>query len=405
MDAPLIAAARALSQGDPLGALKHVALRADAHALALRATAMAQLGEYKSAKDLFRRATKSFSQDHATARARCVVAQAEVALASRELTLGDAGLARAIDVLQRNNDGANARYAQLIRARHALAMGDVKAARERLDAIDARTLSPALRALRGLAQAEVAWRLTQPAAARAALTAAHEAARRSQIPALLAEVVAAQDSLSKPVARLVAANTSSLLTLDQVAALGSSARLVVDACRRVIRQGPECVELGTRPVLFNLARRLAEATPEDVSREELIRVGFGIQRANDSLRVRLRVAMTRLRRLLAKTAKLEATARGFILVPHTPPALVLLPPVDDEASSLLALLSDGEAWSTSALALALGKSQRSVQRALGALENADKVRTLGRGKNQRWLPAPLTQFATPLLLPMASPPA
>ncbi len=68
---------------------------------------------------------------------------------------------------------------------------------------------------------------------------------------------------------------------------------------------------------------------------------------------------------------------------------------------MLALLADGEAWSTSALGLALGSSQRTVQRALRDLESAGQVRTLGHGRSQRWLSAPVAGFATTLLLPVA----
>jgi hypothetical protein len=50
MDSLITAAARALAAGDPLGALKRVALREDAPALALRGIAMAQLGDLARAR-------------------------------------------------------------------------------------------------------------------------------------------------------------------------------------------------------------------------------------------------------------------------------------------------------------------------------------------------------------------
>lgn len=414
MDAALVAAARALSRGDPLTALKHVALRPDAHALALRATALAQFGEYKSAKECYRKASLGFGPEHAVARARCVVGLADVALASRELTFSDAALAKAVEVLVRSGDNANARYGQLLRARHALAKGEVELASAQLEllrtrpgaraqGVQARAESPVLRALLALSEAELAVRLRKPQKAGAALVSATRAAREARIPALHAEVSAARQALRKPVARLVSAGVSRLVTLDQVARLTASDKLVVDGCRRVIRAGSHMVDLSTRPVLFNLMRLLAEAAPADVTRGELIRMGFGMQRANASQRVRLRMSMARMRKLLLGVAEVVATARGFALAAREGPVHLLLPPVEDEASSLLALIADGEAWSTSALALALGSSQRSVQRELRALAESGKVRTFGRGKTQRWLAMPLTQFATPLLLPVASP--
>lgn len=402
MDQPLAAAAAALAHGDPLAALKHVALRHDAQAVALRATALAQLGEYGDAKALFKRAAKGFSQAHAVARARCTVALAEIALASRELNVADAGLARAIAVLAQHGDQVNARYAQLVHARYALALGKVDLARQRLDAIDARDAMPALRALLALALAEVALRRMRPEDAKKALTAARQAAMRAQIPALIAEVQDAATALTRPVAKLVRSDCVALLTLADVRALLTGPQLVVDGCRRSVQQGAVRVTFATRPVLFALLRRLAEASPAEVGRDELIRVGFGIQRPSDALRARLRVAMGRLRKQLEALADLRATARGFVLLPHAPPVQVVLPPVDDDASRLLALVSDGEAWSSSALALALGESQRSVQRALGTLENAGKVTSHGQGKNRRWLAPPIHSFATHMLLPATS---
>jgi hypothetical protein len=194
-----------------------------------------------------------------------------------------------------------------------------------------------------------------------------------------------------------------LLSLDQVAQLNASDRFVVDGCRRLVRVGARVVDFASRPVLFNLLRQLAQVAPHELDRALLIRAGFGIQRANESLRVRLRMSMARLRKLLRGLAEVQATPQGFALAPRKPPVYLLLPPGEDEASSLLALLSDGEAWSTSALALALGASQRSVQRALSALAQSGKVSTFGRGKSRRWLAAPLTRFATTLLLPVTSP--
>ena len=157
-------------------------------------------------------------------------------------------------------------------------------------------------------------------------------------------------------------------------------------------------------MLFALARALAEAWPGDIDRHTLILRAFGTRRPNESHRARLRVEIGRLRALVAALAHIEATAEGFVLKPRGPRgAAVLAPPVEGEQGSLLALLSDGAAWSTSALALALGASQRTVQRALVELEAAGRVRSIGRGRAQRWLSPPLAGFTTILLLPAALP--
>jgi len=181
---------------------------------------------------------------------------------------------------------------------------------------------------------------------------------------------------------------------------------VVDACRRGVRAGDVWISLSRRPVLLSLARALAEAWPRDAARETLIERAFGARRQNESHRARLRVEIGRLRALVAKVARVEATDRGFALTPHAGHELVVLaPPIDGDQASLVALLSDGAAWSTSALALALGASQRTVQRALVELESAGRVRSIGLARARRWLAPTLTGFTTNLLLPPSLPPA
>jgi DNA-binding transcriptional ArsR family regulator len=160
------------------------------------------------------------------------------------------------------------------------------------------------------------------------------------------------------------------------------------------------VQLSRRPVLFALLRTLAEAWPGEAERAVLIERAFGVRRGNSSHRARLRVEMGRLRQELRPLAEVRATARGFTLVPRGAGAVRLLaPPIESSDAAVLALLADGEGWSTSALALALGSSQRTVQRALRILEEAGQVRSVARGRSQRWLSVPLTGFATTLLLP------
>ncbi|MBI3897617.1 MAG: helix-turn-helix domain-containing protein [Gammaproteobacteria bacterium] len=404
MDSLIAAAARALAVGDALGALKRVALRDDPPALALRGIAMAQLGEYSRARELLRRAARGFGAHEELARARCVVAEAEVALAMRDLRGSPGTLAAASVTLEARADRANALHARLIMVRRLLLLGRLDEAASVLVRLDAHGLSPSLLAVAELAAAEVALRSLRTAPAQAALARAFDAAERARVPALLAEVAEARAALDRPAARRVHAGREELLRLDEVEALIASGALVVDACRRGLRVGSTWLPLARRPVLFALARALAEAWPGDVDRSALITCAFRTRRANESHRARLRVEIGRLRALAAPLARIDASADGFALTPRGECAVVVLvPPIDGDQASLLALLGDGAAWSTSALALALGASQRTVQRALVELQAEGRVRSIGRARAQRWLSPPLTGFTTNLLLPAALP--
>jgi DNA-binding transcriptional ArsR family regulator len=403
-DAPLASAARALAAGDPLAALDLVALRDDPPALALRGTAMAQLGDYDRARKLFRRAVRAFGPGPGLARARCQVAEAEVALAARDLS----GSARVLDSAARTlaalGDHANARFARLLGARRRLLVGDLAAAGRGLAAIDVAGAPPALAARAELTRAELALRRVLGAEAAAALARAQAAAHAAGIPALIAEVGRAQRALSSPSARLIRGGAARLVRLGEVEALFASGDLVVDAGRRAVRGPARTVALAGRPVLFALARALAEAWPADVPRDELIARAFEAPAVNESHRARLRVELGRLRGVLRPLARIEATRRGFALVPPAGRAVVVLaPPIDGPAGAIVALLEGGEAWSTSALASALGSSQRTVQRGLRRLEGAAAVRAVGHGRSRRWLAPPLGGFATTLLLPGALP--
>ena len=404
MDSLIVAAARALVAGDALGALKHVALRDDPPALALRGIAMAQLGEHPRARELLRRAARGFGEHEELARARCVVAEAEVALAMRDLRGSPRALAAASATLATHADRANALQARLIAVRRLLLLGRLDEAASALARLDARFLPPSLLTVAELASAEVALRSLRTAPARAALARARDAAERAGVPALLAEVAEARAVLDRPAARRVHAGHGQPLRLDEVEALFASGALVLDACRRGLRAGTTWLSLARRPVLFELARALAEAWPGDVDRHTLIARAFRIRRPNETHRARLRVEIGRLRALIAPLARIEASARGFALTPRGErPVVVLVPPIDGDQASLLALLADGAAWSTSGLALALGASQRTVQRALVELEAAGRARSIGRARAQRWLSPPLAGFTTILLLPAALP--
>ena len=404
MDSLIAAAARALAAGDALGALKRVALRDDPPALGLRGIAMAQLGEYPRARELLRRAARAFGSHEELARARCVVAEAEVALAMRDFAGSPRSLASASDTLAAHGDPANALQARLIALRRLLLIGRLDECAAALARLDTLGLPPSLAAVAELAAAELALRSLRIGPARDALARANEAAGRARVPALLAEVAEMRSTLDRPAARRLSASGEQTLRLDEVAALLASGELVVDACRRGLRTGAAWRPLARRPVLFALVRSLAEAWPNDVDRETLIARAFNTRRPNETHRARLRVEIGRLRALVAEMARIEATSRGFVLKPRrAKDVVVLAPPIDGDQASLVALLSDGAAWSTSALGLALGASQRTVQRALVELEAAGRVRSIGRARAQRWLSPPLAGFTTMLLLPAALP--
>ncbi|RQU79371.1 helix-turn-helix domain-containing protein [Burkholderia cenocepacia] len=404
MDSLITAAARALAAGDALGALNRVALRDDAPALALRGIALAQLGDFDRARALVRGAARAFGAKEAVARARCVVAEAEIALASRDLHWPTRALDAACATLDAHGDHANVAHARYLGVRRLLLIGHLDEAEQLLAHLDPAPLPPASRAAHELIAAGIAMRRIRTHAARAALDRARTAARAAGIAALTAEVDTAALALDAPAARLIARGTSRLVSLDEVETLFESNSLVVDACRHTVRDARTTVSLARRPVLFVLARALGEAWPADVSRNALVAAAFRAKQADESHRARLRVEIGRLRAVLRPLANVVATPRGFALEPlGVRDTVVLARPVDDRHAAVLALLADGEAWSSSALALALGTSQRTVQRALDALAETGKVQALGRARARRWMTPPLPGFATTLLLPVALP--
>jgi hypothetical protein len=404
MDSLITAAARALAAGDPLGALKRVALRDDAPALALRGIAMAQLGDLVRAKALMRSAARAFGPKEAVARARCVVAEAEIALASRDLGWPAKALDVARATLEEHGDRANAAHARYLKARRLLLIGRIDEAERALAELDPAHFPPAWRTAHELVVAGIEMRRLRTKTARAALARAEHAARDARIPALTAEVESAISVLNAPAARLLANGEQRLLLLDEVEALLASKAFVVDACRHVVRHAGTVISLAKRPVLFALARALGEAWPGDVPRDTLVARAFRSKRADESYRARLRVEMGRLRKVLRTLASVSATKRGFVLAPRRAREVVVLAlPVEEQNALVMAFLADGESWSSSALALALGTSQRTVQRALDELAAAGKVQSFGRGRARRWMTAPVPGFTTTLLLPAALP--
>jgi hypothetical protein len=404
MDSLITAAARAVAAGDPLGALKRVALRDDAPALALRGIAMAQLGDFARAKELLRNAARAFGPKEPVARARCIVAEAEIALASRDLRWPAKMLDAARSTLEAHGDRLNAGFARYLEVRRLLLIGHLDEAERMLADLDPSLFSPASRTFHELVLAGIAMRRLRTREARAALARAERTAYQAGIPALMAEVESASRVLNTPAARLLARGEERLLLLEDVGALMASKAIVVDACRNVVRHADTLVSLARRPVLFALARALGEAWPGDVPRDLLLARAFGARFVDEWHRARLRVEIGRLRRMLRRLADIGATTRGFALVPQRGREVVVLArPVEEKHADVLAFLTDGESWSSSALALALGASQRTVQRALDSLAAEGKVQSFGRARSRRWITPPVPGFTTILLLPAPLP--
>jgi hypothetical protein len=406
LDSLITAAARALARGDPLGALDCVALRNDAPAMAMRGIAMAQLGDLARAKDLLRKAARAFGAKEAVARARCLVAEAEVALAARDLAWPVKTLDAARKTLEDHGDRVNATHARYLGVRRLVLIGRLTEAEQKLAYIDPALLPPPIRTAHELVVAGIAMRRIQTQTARDALMRAETAARHAGIPALMAEVESAARMLNAPAARLIKRGAERSILLDEVETLLASKALVVDACRYTVRRGDKVIPLARRPVLFALARTLAEAWPQDASRTVLLAQAFGAKHADESHRARLRVEIGRLRAALRAAADVSATQDGFKLTPRGALEIVVLTqPVEEEHASVLAFLADGESWSSSALAVALNASQRTVQRALDSLAEAGKVQFFGKARARRWMTPPVPGFTTTLLLPALLPDA
>ncbi len=365
---------------------------------------MAQLGDLARAKALLRSAARAFGPKETVARARCVVAEAEVAFVSRDLGWPVRALASARATLQEHGDRVNAAHARHLEVRRLLLIGGIDEAERALAELDPTHLPAASRTVHELVVAGIAMRRLRTDAARAALDRARSAARLAGIPALTAEVESAFLVLNTPAARLLASGEERLLLLEEVEALLASKAFVVDAVRHLVRDEDKIVSLARRPVLFALARALGEAWPGDVPRDALVARAFGARLENDSHRARLRVEVGRLRAVLRTLADVSATKRGFTLAPRRAGKVVVLArPIDEEHAAVLAFLADGESWSSSALALALGRSQRTVQRAVDSLAAAGKVQSFGRGRSRRWMTPPVPGFTTTLLLPAPLP--
>jgi hypothetical protein len=361
---------------------------------------MAQLGDLVRAKALLKSAARAFGPKEAVARARCVVAEAEIALVSRDLGWPAKMLDAARATLEAHGDRANAAQARYLEVRRLLLIGRLDEAEGTLAGLDPTALPPASKVAHELVVAGIAIRRLQTKTARAALARAEHAAREAGIPALTAEIESASLVLDTPAARLIARGENRPILLEEVEALLTSGALVVDACRNVVRDEGRVVSLATRPVLFALARALGEAWPGDVPRSTLVARAFRGKHADESHRGRLRVEVGRLRAELRTLADVSATKRGFALSARRAcEVVVLAPPVEEQHAAVLAFLADGESWASSALSIAVGASPRTVQRALDSLATAGKVQSFGRGRARRWMTPPVPGFPTALLLP------
>lgn len=391
MPSPFEAAAAALAVGDPLTALSHVGHRQSPEARALCGCAFAQMGDLERAKRLLTLAARGFGVRATLERARCVTAIAEVSLAARDLSISLSGLRRAGSVLAEHGDVVNALHAQLVLARFLLVSGRRVEAERVFEGVKLQGAPAVLTATAELIGAELALRRVEVSTARAGLMRAHKAAQRAGIAALEREVARMQAGLLAPAARFVADGQVRTLTLLEVERVLRRASWLVDACRRELRCGARRVSLARKPVLLELLCCLAEAWPNGATRGQLIARGFGARRANDSHRARLRVELARLRWVLGSSGAIQADAAGFRLLAADSGGAgvqVLLPPTDGPHAAVLALLGDGASWSSSALALALGTSQRTLQRVLLSLEDSGRVLGQGRARAKRWSAAP-----------------
>jgi tetratricopeptide (TPR) repeat protein len=404
MDSLITAASQALAVGDPFRALNLIKQRDDPPALALRGIAFAQLGDLTRARELIRNAGRAFGSREPVSRARCVVAEAEIAFASRDIGWQPKALDAARVTLEAHGDLINAAHARYLAIRRLALIGRLDEAERALNTLSPARLPPALRATHELATAGIAMRRLNTKRALTALERALHAAREAAIPALMAEVDNARQLLDAPAARLITRGTERSMRLKEVEALFASKTFIVDAIRYEVRQRNVILSLARRPVLFILARTLAEAWPADVARSVLIERAFRMRRADETHRARLRVEMGRLRKSIRAVAEVNATDNGFALVAlRAREVAVLARPVEEKHAAVLAFLADGEAWSSSGLALALRTSQRAVQRALDTLAAAGKTQSFGRGRARRWTMPPLPGFTTTLLLPAPLP--
>jgi hypothetical protein len=263
-----------------------------------------------------------------------VIAEAEIALVSRDLAWPEKPLEAARVALEHRGDRINAAHARYLGIRRLVLIGRIDEAERELAELDMDSLRPASTAALELVVAGIAMRRLHIEAASAALVRARKAARPAGIAALSAEIDEAEHRLREPVARRLLRGKECVLRLDGVETLFRSGALVVDACRHDVREAGTLIGLGTRPVLFTLMRALAEAWPVDVSRDVLVARAFRGKQADESHRARLRVEVGRLRQAIKPMAAIRATPRGFDLIPRSTREVSVLLPLYATSSAL-----------------------------------------------------------------------
>jgi hypothetical protein len=333
-------------------------------------------------------------------RARCLAAEAEIALALGDLRWSAEPVACAVAELEAVGDSRNAAYLQLVAARAALRLGRPKDAERLLRYAKFASVAPLERTFAELVRVELAAKRGDPDLLASALKSASAAADRASIPSLVSEVARIRDHYLGPTAVITSRGRARTASFCEVCALGSSSDVVIDGGGREVRSSGECVSFARRPVLFELLRALAEAWPDAVPRDVLITRAFGARRPNESHRIRLRVEIGRLRSIARAWLGVIAEEPGYAL--SAPREVALVMPLEESSSSrVLSLMHGGEPWSASSLALALDVSERTIQRSLGELQIAGKVGAMGNGRARRWVR--LFEIPTDLLLPRSSP--
>lgn len=373
------AAARALSEGQPLRALQWVGRSDHPHAALLKGIAYAQMGDLEAGRNALTAAAADPNAERAV-RSRARAALVEIALATDTPARVALAAEESADELDALGDHRNAGLQRLVLARANVLLGKLGEARAEVERVLNGPVSPDLMAMAWHAAAEVAVRSVAATEARKALERARRALYRTPHPLLMHAVEALERELRQPVAKLQHRESLHEATLFDIEALARGDRLVVDACRRLVFAGRVTIPLARRPVLFALMLELAQAWPASVGRDSLVTAVFAARAPNASHRARLRVEMGRLRKLMdGLDAEPTSTADGYVLTSKRD-VVILMPPASDELSRVVAVLGDGAAWSARSLAQHAGFSMRTAQRALGALVERGELTRNGSGK-------------------------
>lgn len=391
----LVDAARALASGEPLRALALAGRDETASGRTLRGIAYAQLGDFELARESLEHVVARTKDRRTRARARAALVEIDLHTAEPAAVVRAAkDSARELDRL---GDARNAAMQRLVVARAEVLLGRLEEARHTVDEVLAAELPPDVRAVASLARAEIAIRSVAAMDARKALARARAFLDEAPNHALARALVALEEELSRPIARML--RDGALRDADLYTIEGASRGdvLLVDTCRRLALAGRVTIPLARRPVLFALLSALARAWPSSVPRDALAARAFDVRRVNESHRMRLRVEIGRLRKAMdGLGAEPVATADGYALASGRD-VVVLFPSADDPAAHLALLLGDGAAWSVRSLAEHVGVSKSTAQRVLATLvKSGDVVRT-GEGKHVRYV-RPGTPIASRMLL-------